>query len=328
LLLGSAEPGSVFVHDEQWYVENQVELLLGSPVESIDVDRGHVTMADQVLPYDRLLLATGATPRRLPSAEQLDVPVLYLRTLEDAQALRDRLTGTAGRVVIVGAGWIGLEVAAAARQAGADVTVFEQATQPLEAVLGPEVGSLFADLHRERGVDLRLGASVAREDLAGADVVVVGIGAAPADALAVDAGIACDDGILVDRCLRTSDPHVYAAGDVARQDHPLLGRLRVEHWDAAIHQGRAVAHAMLGHDSDYDRMPYFFTDQYDLGMEYVGHVGPEGFDDVVVQGDRDARKLVAYWLRGEKVVAGMHLNEWEAIDTIRSVVGGPLPAEL
>ncbi len=322
LLLGSAEPDSVFVHDAEWYDEHQVEVLLGTRVEAIDLDRGRVALADRDLAYDRLLLATGATPRRLALADDAGVPVSYLRTLEDSLALKARLTG---RIVVVGAGWIGLEVAAAAREAGAEVTVFEQAAQPLEAVLGPELGELFADLHREHGVDLRLGASVNGDDLAAADLVVVGIGAAPADDLAQHAGLACSNGVLVDARLRASDPHVYAAGDVARQDHPLLGRLRVEHWDAAIHQGRAAARAMLGDDTAYDRMPYFFTDQYDLGMEYVGHVGTAGYDEVVIRGDREARKLVAYWLRAGRVVAGMHLNDWGAIDGIRSAIGGPLP---
>ena len=324
LLLGSAKPDSVFAHDAEWYAEHQVELVLGSGVDALDLDRGRVTMAGRELPYDRLLLATGATPRRLPIADEAGVPVTYLRTLDDSVALKERLTG---RIVIVGAGWIGLEVAAAAREAGAEVTVVEQASQPLEAALGAEVGALFADLHRAHGVDLRLGASVDPETLASADLVVVGIGARPADDLAREAGLACDDGVLVDASLRASEPHVFAAGDVARQDHPLLGRLRVEHWDAAIHQGKHAARAMLGDDAAYDRMPYFFTDQYDLGMEYVGHVGPEGYDEVVIRGDREALNVRVFWLRAGTVVAGMHLNDWDAIDPLRAAIGGPLPSD-
>jgi 3-phenylpropionate/trans-cinnamate dioxygenase ferredoxin reductase component len=324
LLLGSAEPGSVFAHDAAWYDEHEVEVLLGRPVDSIDLDRSRVAVGDGDLGYDRLLLATGATPRHLPIADGAGVPVAYLRTLDDSLALKEKLSG---RIVVVGAGWIGLEVAAAAREAGADVTVVEQADQPLEAVLGAELGEVFADLHREHDVDLRLGISVDEQLLAGADLVIVGIGVTPSDGLAREAGLECDDGILVDARLRSSDPSVYAAGDVARQDHPVLGRLRVEHWDAAIHQGKAAARAMLGDDAPYDRMPYFFTDQYDLGMEYVGHVGPAGYDQVVVRGDKAARRLVAYWLRADTVVAGMHLNEWDAIDGIRAAVGGPLPPE-
>ncbi len=323
VLLGTAEPESAVLHDAAWYDEREVDLVLGTAATGIDLDRGKVELAGRELDYDRLLLATGATPRRLPVADTAGPPVSYLRTLDDARELKGRLSG---RIVVVGAGWIGLEVAAAARAAGADVTVVERAAQPLEAVLGAEVGALFADLHREHGVDLRLGAGVDDDILRGADLVVVGIGAVPCDDLAATAGLACDDGVLVDARLRASDPHVYAAGDVARHDHPLLGRLRVEHWDAAIHQGRAAARAMLGDDAPYDRLPYFFTDQYDLGMEYVGHPGPEGYDELVLRGDRKERKVVAYWVRAGTVVAGMHLNEWDAIEEIRSAVGGPVPS--
>jgi NADPH-dependent 2,4-dienoyl-CoA reductase/sulfur reductase-like enzyme len=322
VLLGSAEPDSVFVHDAAWYADHQVDLLLDTTAESIDLDRRHVAAAGRELAYDRLLLATGASPRRLPVADEAGPPVAYLRTLDDALALKERLSG---HVLVVGAGWIGLEVASAARQAGARVTVVEAAEQPLQAALGPEVGALFADLHRDHGVDLRLGASVDADSFSGVDLVVVGIGVVPNDALARDAGLACDDGVLVDARLRASDPHVFAAGDVARHDHPLLGPLRVEHWDAAIHQGRAAARGMLGDEAAYDRMPYFFTDQYDLGMEYVGHVGPEGYDEVVIRGNREELKLVAYWVRGSRVVAGLHLNDWDAIDTIRAAIGHPLP---
>ena len=323
VLLGTADADSVVVHDATWYAEHGVDVRLGRPVESIDLDRTQVTVGGETVTYDRLLLATGATPRRLPAADESGVPVVSLRTIDDALALKDRL---AGRIVIVGAGWIGLEVAAAARLAGAEVTVVEQAEQPLATALGPELGAIFADLHREHGVDLRLGAAVGPDTFVGADLVVVGIGADPADGLARAAGIACDDGVLVDARLRTSDPHVYAAGDVARHDHPALGRIRVEHWDNAMHQGRAAAGAMLGSDTAYDRTPYFFTDQYDLGMEYVGHVGPAGYDEVIVRGERAARKLVAYWLRAGTVVAAMHLNQWDAIDGLRSAVGGRLPS--
>jgi 3-phenylpropionate/trans-cinnamate dioxygenase ferredoxin reductase subunit len=322
LLLGSAEPDSVFVHDAGWYADHEVDVRLGRPVDGIDLEVSRIHVGEESIGYDRLLLATGATPRRLRVADESGAPVAYLRTLDDALALKERL---GGHVVVVGAGWIGLEVAAAAREAGADVTVVEQADQPLQAVLGPELGEVFADLHRERGVDLRLAAPVDVGTLADADLVVVGIGAVPADELARKAGLDCQDGVLVDARLRASEPHVYAAGDVARHDHPTLGRLRVEHWDAAIHQGRAAARAMLGDDAPYDRLPYFFTDQYDLGMEYVGHVGPEGYDEVIVRGDKAARRLVAYWLRGGIVVAGMHLNEWDATDGLRAAIGGPLP---
>ena len=332
LLLGSAEPSSVFVHDAKWYADQHVDVLTGTTVTDIDRDTCHVTVAGGQIPYDGLLLATGATPRRLPLPDQGGAEIAYLRTLDDALALRARL---AGHVLIIGAGWIGLEVAAAARHAGATVTVVENAALPLVRVLGPEVAPLFANLHREHSVDLRLGTTVAElEPSQGttkvrlsdghtvvADLILAGIGAQPNDQLAAAAGLATDNGILVDARLRSTDPHIYAAGDIANHDHPVLGRTRVEHWDSAIHQGRHAARAMLGSDVPYVRQPYFFTDQYDLGMEYVGHVGPDGYDEVVIRGDIASRVLTAFWIRHNQIVAGMHVNNWESIDTIRAWVG-------
>ncbi|HEY0888755.1 MAG TPA: FAD-dependent oxidoreductase [Nocardioides sp.] len=334
LLLGSADVDSVFVHDAAWYAEQQIELLTGTTVTEIDLDTRHVVLADRQLRYDRLLLATGARPRRLPLVDGSAADVVYLRTLEDALTLRARLTG---HVLVIGAGWIGLEAAAAAREAGASVTVVESASQPLAGVLGPVVAPVFADLHRAHGVDLRLATSVASVDHIGGrtrvrlsdghrlspDLVLVGIGAEPYDHLAAKAGLATDRGVLVDAFLRASDPHVYAAGDVAQHDHPLLGRIRVEHWDTAIQQGRHAARSMLGEEQPYARQPYFFTDQYDLGMEYVGHVGPEGSDEVIVRGDLEARVFSAFWLRGATVLAGMHVNDWDAIEAIRRIVAAP-----
>jgi NADPH-dependent 2,4-dienoyl-CoA reductase/sulfur reductase-like enzyme len=342
VLLGTATPESTHVHDVGWYAEQGIDLRTGATVTALDLDRCHVLVGDEELAYDRLLLATGATPRRLAMVDDAGVPAAYLRTVDDAVALRPRLTG---HVLVVGAGWIGLEVAAAARAAGARVTVVEPAEEPLLAVLGPRLGHVFADLHREHGVDLRLGTgldAVGTDDAGrtrarlsdgtevSPDLVVVGIGAEPLDGLARTAGLATDHGILVDARLRASDPHVYAAGDVAQHDHPVLGRrIRVEHWDTAIHQGRAAARAMLGDDAPYERLPYFFTDQYDLGMEYVGHAGPAGSgaepDEVVVRGDEAARVLTAFWLREGTVVAAAHLNDWDAIDDLRALVGRSVP---
>ena len=284
--------------------------------------------------YDRLLLATGSRPRRLDAADQSG-RVAYLRTLEDSLALREAL-GPDQHVVVVGAGWIGLEVAAAARAAGSRVTVIESLELPLVRVLGPEIATAFAALHRAHGVDLRLRATIesfTRADAGQtvvrledgsqftADLVVVGIGVAPNDMLAGEAGLAVDNGILVDEQLRTSDPHVFAVGDVASQQHPGLGRrIRVEHWDTAIEQARVAARNMLGGEEDYARLPYFFTDQYDLGMEYVGNLGPDGYDDVVLRGDM-AGQFTAFWVRDGRVEAGMHVTDWDAIDPIRGLVG-------
>lgn len=334
VLLGDAAPESAFVHDQGWYDEHDIDLRLGAPVTELDLDGRRVAAGGHHLSYDRLLIATGAAPRTLPAFEGLGPVGSQLRTLDDAVALRPRL---AGEVLIVGAGWIGLEVASAARHAGARVTVVDPAPLPLFRVLGAEVARVFADLHRDHGVDLRLETSVAEVRRAGAalevtlsdghrvrpDHVVVAVGVQPVDDLAARAGLATDGGVLVDGSLRTSDPHVLAAGDVAHHDHPVLGRrVRVEHWDTAIHQGRHAARVMLGSAEPYRRLPYFFTDQYDLGMEYVGAVGPEGYDDVVLRGDVAQRVFTAFWIRGDEVVAGMHVNDWDAIDDVRRLVGG------
>ncbi|KQV69996.1 pyridine nucleotide-disulfide oxidoreductase [Nocardioides sp. Root122] len=332
LLLGTADPDSVFTHPTAWYANHQVDLVTGAPVTEIDLDTSHLTVRDRQLSYDRLLLATGARPRRLPMADTSGAEVVYLRTLDDALALAPRLTE---HLLIIGGGWIGLEVAAAARQAGGTVTVVESATLPLVRVLGQEVAPMVADLHREHGVDLRLGVGISGvEHAAGCttvrlddgavvtpDLILVGIGADPDDALAARAGLATDHGVMVDARLRASDPHVYSAGDVANHDHPLHGRLRVEHWDAAIHQGKHAARVMLGDDQPYLRQPYFFTDQYDLGIEYVGHVGPRGYDEVVIRGSLANRTFTALWISDDCVAAGMHANDWDAVNLLRGLVG-------
>ena len=343
-LTGADPLESAFVHDPGWFDDNDVDLRLGTRVTSIDPATHEVVDATgHRQRYDKLLLATGASPRHLAMADDSGASVAYLRTIEDSQRLRDDFE-RGGRVAVVGAGWIGLEVAAAARGAGCEVTVLESLDLPLLRVLGPEVAQHFADLHREHGVDLRTsvqveavhvedGATVVRlagGDSVTADVLVVGVGVTPNDALAREAGLATDNGVLVDERLRSSDPDVLAAGDVANQQHPVLGRrIRVEHWDTAIEQGKAAARTMLGRDAPYDRLPYFFSDQYDLGMEYVGSVGPEGYDEVVVRrGEPGAFR--AYWVKGGVVQAAMHANDWDAGDELWAVVGiglstGPTP---
>jgi 3-phenylpropionate/trans-cinnamate dioxygenase ferredoxin reductase component len=336
VLLGTAEEESATVHDKAWYDERDVTLHLGTAVTGLDLERREVVADGRSAGFDRLLLATGASPRRLAMADESGAEVAYLRTIEDNRRLREAF-GSAGRIVIIGGGWIGLEVASAARNAGVDVSVVEMQDLPLLGVLGPEVARVFADLHREHDVDLRLGVGVdgidARDGDASevrladgtslaADLVVVGIGVQPEVGLAREAGLAVGDGVLVDGSLRTSDPEVFAVGDIAGHDHPVLGRrIRVEHWDNAIHQARAAARAMLGGDQPYDRLPYFFTDQYDLGMEYVGSVGPDGYDEVVLRGDVSTRVFTALWLKDRRVVAAMHANDWDQIDPIRGIVG-------
>jgi 3-phenylpropionate/trans-cinnamate dioxygenase ferredoxin reductase subunit len=333
-LMGSQELETVFVHPQGWYDERGIELRLGEKVTEVDLAARTVASAGEELRYDRLLLATGAAPRRLPLLDEAGVPTLYLRDLDDSSRVKSAI-GSGRRVLVVGAGWIGLEVAAAARTAGCDVVVVETAGQPLLRVLGPELGEMFAALHREHGVDLRTDVSVAAARQEGgtsvvelgdgtsvtADVVVAGVGVLPSTEPGASAGLRTDNGIVVDARLVTSDPLVYAAGDVANAYHPLLGRhVRVEHWDNAIAQGRAAARSMLGGEEPYERLPYFFSDQYDFGMEYVGHVGPDGHDELVVRGDLASRVFTAFWVRGGRVVAGMHANDWDAIEPLRAVV--------
>ena len=340
-LWGTSARDEVFVHPGGWYAEHAVELSLGTTVRSIDRAAREVVLAGgERLAYDRLLLTTGSVPRRLTVPGASDFGVQYLRTLDDSERIRDAFT-RARRVAIIGAGWIGLETAAAARAAGLEVTVLESARLPLLRVLGAEVAEVFAQLHREHGVDLRLGVDVAALVGTGADgggavtgvelgdgttvsadLVLVGIGITPATGLAADAGLEVVDGIRVDERLRTSDPAIFAAGDVANAFHVGLGRpIRVEHWENARRQGALAARSMLGLAGEFDRLPYFFSDQYDLGMEYVGYVEPGAYDQVVLRGDVAGREFIAFWLAGGKVLAGMNVNVWDVAEEVEALIG-------
>lgn len=336
-LMGKEPREKIYVHPPQWYAEHDVTLRLGTAVTSIDPDAHTVTLADDGhIQYAKLLLTTGSVPRRLPVPGADQEGVLYLRRVEDSDRIKEALSG-ASRLAVIGAGWIGLEVAAAARTAGVEVTVLEAAELPLLRVLGREVSQVFADLHRDHGVDLRFGVQVAEltgEDgtvngvrladgtLVEADAVVVGIGISPSTALAEAAGLDVDNGIRTDEHLRTSAPDVYAAGDAANAYHPLFAtHIRVEHWANALNQPQTAARALLGHpDAVHDRIPYFFSDQYDLGLEYVGYVEPGGYDQVVFRGDRAAREFVAFWLKDGRVLAGMNVNVWDVTDPIRELI--------
>jgi len=342
-LLGKAERDTIYVHPPQWYAEHDVDLRLGVAATGLDPSGHQVTLADgSRAGYTKLLLTTGSSPRRLtvPGAG-LD-RVLYLRSAHDSDRLKAAF-GAASRVAVIGGGWIGLETAAAARSAGAEVTVLEAAELPLLRVLGREVAEVFASLHRDNGVDLRTGVQVAEITGAGgradgvllgdgsrvpADVVVVGIGITPNTQLAAQAGVKVDNGVVVDERLRSSDPDIYAAGDVACAFHPLLGKhIRVEHWANALNQPLTAARAMLGQDVAYDRVPYFYTDQYDLGMEYSGHVDPGGYDQVVFRGDVPGREFLAFWVGGGRVLAGMNVNIWDVNDKVAALVRSGKPVE-
>ncbi|MFJ9786443.1 NAD(P)/FAD-dependent oxidoreductase [Amycolatopsis sp. NPDC101161] len=334
-LLGQDDRASVFVHDEKWYADQSIEVLTGRRVTALDRAAHEIELAGgERLGYTKLLLATGASPRRLRVPGNDLEGVHYLRRLVQADRLRDALAA-GGRVVVAGAGWIGLETAAAARTYGCEVTIVEPSPSPLHATLGPELGAFFAELHRRHGVDLRLGTGVTgfagdtsvtavRTDAGEipADVVIVGIGARPETQLAEEAGLAVDDGVRVDASLRTEDPDVFAVGDVASAWHPAYDRhIRVEHWAAATNGGPAAALSMLGREVVYDDLPYFFSDQYDVGMEFTGWFPPGGYDRVVTRGTDEA--FHAFWLAGGRVVAGLHVNQWdEGLDAVRELIRG------
>ncbi|WP_098024369.1 NAD(P)/FAD-dependent oxidoreductase [Streptomyces sp. st115] len=342
---GKAERDSVFTHERPWYAGADIELHLGQPVTALDRYARTVQLGDgTVIHYDKLLLATGSEPRRLDIPGTDLAGVHHLRRLAHADRLRNVLAALGrdnGHLVIAGAGWIGLEVAAAARGYGAEVTVVEAEPTPLHQVIGPELGQIFTELHRAHGVRFHFGARLT--EITGQDGMVfavrtddgeehlahdvlAAIGAAPRSALAEAAGLemaerAHGGGIAVDATLRTSDPHIYAAGDVAAAVHPLLGtRLRVEHWANALNGGPAAARAMLGQDVSYDRVPYFFSDQYDLGLEYSGWAPPGSYDEVIIRGDAGKREFIAFWLKDRRVLAGMNVNVWDVTETVQELI--------
>ncbi|MGW3539199.1 NAD(P)/FAD-dependent oxidoreductase [Nocardia niigatensis] len=336
-LLGKQALSDFTVDPAQWYRDHHVEVMLGTTVTALDRSTKTIALPDgTTLPYDKLALATGSRPRTLPLPGADAEGVHVLRTIEESDALI-AMFGSARRLAVIGAGWIGLEVTAAARAAGVEVTVLEAESVPLQAALGAEMGQVFADLHRAHGVDLRLGVKVGEITTADgratgvrlddgthieADAVLVAVGARPNIELAADAGLAVDGGVLVDESLATSDPDIVAVGDIADQQHPVLGRrIRVEHWANALNQPATAALTMLGKPAVYDRLPYFFTDQYDLGMEYTGYVAPNQQATVVVRGDPAEREFVAYWLdSGNRVLAGMNVNVWDVTDKIKELI--------
>jgi 3-phenylpropionate/trans-cinnamate dioxygenase ferredoxin reductase subunit len=339
-LRGEVGREKVYVHDEGFYATHDIELRLGRTAVGVDVAGGELELDDgERLRYSRLLLATGAEPRRIgvPGAG-LD-EILYLRSVQDSDTLRERLD-RGGSVVVVGAGWIGAEVAASARQRGLDVTVLDPLAVPLERVLGQEVGTVYRDIHTDQGVRMLMGTGV--EAFEGGervervrtsdgreldcDFVVVGIGVEPRTRLAGEAGLKLDNGILVDEHLQTSVPGVFAAGDVANADHPLYGEhLRVEHWANALNQGPAAARNMLDERIPYERLPYFFSDQYDVGMEYTGFA--RSWDRVVFRGDPQSREFIAFWLVEDRVAAGMNVNVWDVIEDVQRLIRDRVPVD-
>ena len=330
---GETQRDGAFVHEEGFYAEKDIELRTSTTVRALDLNAREVELeGGERVGFSKLLLAPGAEPRRLklPGAD-LD-GVHYLRTFENSDAIREAIE-RGGRAVVIGAGWIGSEVAASARTKGADVTLVEQLSVPLERVLGTEVGEVYAAIHRDHGVELLGGTGVEAIEGDGraegvtlengrridCDFVVIGVGVAPRTALAEAAGLEVDDGVIVDEYLQTATEGVFAAGDVARAKHPFFERrLRVEHWHNALEQGPAAARNMLGRNEPYERIPYFFSDQYDVGMEYAGHATE--WDEVVFRGDVDGREFIAFWLKDGRVMAGMNVNVWDVTDDIQALI--------
>ena len=334
--LGGAEGvDAVLLHPTEWYADRGIELLTGVAATDLDPEGHTVGLADgRRLAYDAVLLATGAQPRTLPLPGHELHGVVTLRSLDDSDALAARLRGGGLRLVVIGAGWIGMEVAATARGLGNEVAILERDAVPLSAALGPEMGEVFRALHLENGVDLRTSVGVERivgRDRAEgvvvdgqtlpADLVLIGVGAAPDTRLAESAGLQTLNGILTDASLRTSAPDVFAAGDVANAFHPVLSRhLRSEHWANARSAGKVAARSMLGLEASLDGIPYFYTDQYDLGMELSGYAPLMGDAEVVVRGDVDRRQFIAFWIDAGRVVAGMNVNVWDVNKQVQALI--------
>ena len=333
-LRGETGRETAYVHDRDFYSEHDIELQLGRRAVGLRTPEKEVELDDgQRVPYDRLLLATGARPRRLAVDGGDKAGVFYLRSIGSSDALRERLD-RGGSVVVVGAGWIGSEVAASARQRGLEVTVVDPAGVPLQRILGTEVGTVFRDIHADAGTRV-LGTGVEAIEGDGGvervrttdgqtidcDFVVVGVGVEPRTEVAAQAGLSLENGVVVDEHLRTSAPDVFAAGDVANAFHPFYEEhIRVEHWANALNQGPAAAKNMLGRAEPYSRLPYFFSDQYDVGLEYSGFA--RSWDRVVFRGDRATREFIAFWMVGDRVVAGMNLNVWDVTEPIQRLIRG------
>ncbi|CCH76508.1 FAD-dependent pyridine nucleotide-disulphide oxidoreductase [Nostocoides japonicum T1-X7] len=343
VLQGKKEVATASLHDEAWYADHAIDVRTGTTVAAVDTAARSLTLSDGTLSYDVLVLATGSRPR------VLDVPggdlegIHYLRTVDDSMALKEAFA-RGGDVVVVGAGWVGLETTAAAVLAGCRVVVLEPQPTPLYGVLGPELGSVFTALHEEHGVRFRFGEGVASfEGDAGrvttvvtpsgarlpADTVVVGVGILPNTELAAAAGVEVDNGVVADELMRTSVDGVYAVGDVARWFNPTLGYpLRVEHWANALNTGPIAAKAIAGTAVENDLLPYFFSDQYDLGLEYSGDVPRGTTTEIVYRGDVPGREFVAFWVADGSVLAGLAVNMWDVIDDVKALVRASGPVDL
>lgn len=332
---GEESLDAVHLHPSDWYAEHGIRLVTGVAATALHPAEHAVELADgATLRYDAVLLATGAQPRVLPLPGHELEGVMTLRRIDDSDALAAALREGGKRLAVIGAGWIGMEAAATARGFGNEVVILERDPVPLRAALGDEMGEVFRALHLEHGVDLRTSVGVERivgDDRArgvvvdgetlDADLVLIGVGAVPDTALAESGGLELLNGILTDVALRTSAPDVYAAGDVANPFHPVLQRhLRSEHWANALNAGKVAARSMLRLPAALSDIPYFYTDQYDLGMELSGYAPLMTDAEVVVRGDREAREFIAFWVDDGRVVAGMNVNVWDANEAVQALI--------
>ncbi len=340
-LRGESDRDKAYVHAADFYDEHDIELMTGTTVTAIDPGASRVTLdGERELSYDRLLLTTGSEPRRITAPGAQLEGIYYMRSLADCDVLRRRLDDS-GRVAVVGAGWIGSEFAASARQLGLDVTVIDPLALPNERIFGAEVGGFYRDVHVGHGVEMLLGQGVEAFEGDGAvgrvrtsagkvvecDFAVVGIGITPRTGLAADAGLDVDNGVVANDRLETSAPGIFAAGDVASAWHPFYEQhIRVEHWANALNQGPAAARAMLGEEVSFERIPYFFSDQYDVGMEYSGYA--TSWDEVVFRGDRDGGEFIAFWLRDGRVVGGMNVNVWDVNQHVQELIRSRRPVDV
>jgi NADPH-dependent 2,4-dienoyl-CoA reductase/sulfur reductase-like enzyme len=329
LMLGTGGRDGIFVQPTEWYREKKITLGTGERVRGVG-DHLVTLEGGRELPFDRLLLATGAQPRPLDVPGSADPRIHYLRTVDDSEALKGELDAGGKQVVVIGAGWIGLELAAAARTYGNAVTVVAPGRIPLAKAVGDELGTMFRELHESNGVVFRMGTRVSGVGAGGvetdggvipADLIIAGIGATPDTELAEGAGLEVDDGILTDEHLASSRADIFAAGDVANPYHPVVKqRMRNEHWANAIAGGKVAAASMAGVEAVLDDIPYFYTDQFDLGMEYSGYPPLTQDARVVFRGDRPGREFIAFWVKGSRVVAGMNVNVWDVNEQVQRLI--------
>ncbi|MFI5255459.1 MAG: NAD(P)/FAD-dependent oxidoreductase [Candidatus Limnocylindrales bacterium] len=332
-LRGEKDRAGIRVMEPAGWAAADVDVLTNTRVAGLDLHARTVRLeGGRRIRFWRCVLATGSAARPLPGPGGDLLGVFTLRTVDEADALRAAALA-AGSAVVVGGGWIGAEVAASLQQLGVEMTMVMTGKLPLERVMGPEIGAVYRDLHLGHGVrlvtDARVEAVLGERRAEGlrlvdgrtvdGTVVVAGVGASPRDELARAAGLTVGDGVEVDEYLRTSDPAVFAIGDIAAAWNPTFGeRIRVEHWDNARRQGIAVAKSVLGRGTAYARAPYFYSDQWDFSIEYVGH--PSHWDRLLFRGVPESGSFCAFWLDGGKVVAGLNARVPDVSPTIARLV--------